>query len=60
MWYYLMDPAVGAIEDAKAGIYNSDKWNNEMPASEADLVRFRNCKIYFAVFTLLMTLCLFA
>ena len=60
MWYYLMDPVVDSIVDAKKGIHNPDKWNNEMPPSDADLVRYRNTKIFLTFTTLALSLCLLA
>jgi alkane 1-monooxygenase len=59
MWWYLMDPMVKSIEDAKKGTANPDSWNNEMPLSEADIKRRINCKIFFAFGSILITGLLF-
>jgi len=59
VWFYLMDPVVKSINDAKEGIKNEDKWNLEMSYSEADLVRLRNVKMYIALVSVFFTLTIF-
>jgi hypothetical protein len=50
MWFYLVDPIVKSIEDAKNGIYNPDRWNREQPMSENDKSRIK--RVYWFLFVL--------
>ena len=54
-YWYVMDPRVRAVEDAKRGVKNTDQWNNENAPSEADKVRYRNCKVYLFFFLSVFT-----
>jgi alkane 1-monooxygenase len=48
LWFLIMDPAVESLEDAKKGIQNEDKWNDEMPPSAADKKRYMIANTYIA------------
>ena len=54
VYFYLVDPMVKSIHDATNGIHNPDKWNEEMPYSEADLKRRRNVNIFIGLVSLLV------
>jgi len=51
-----MNPRVQAIEDAKKGKYNPDRWNNTQPMSEDDKVRDFHAKLYLLFITLYFTM----
>lgn len=48
LFFYLMDPRVKSINDAKDGIENPDQWNNEQPMSEADKRRHKVIMVFLA------------
>lgn len=54
VFFYIMDPMVKSINDATSGIYNPDKWNNEMPYSEADLKRRKNVGMFISFVSALL------
>ena len=60
MWWYIIDPRVDSMQDAKKGIHNPDQWNRTMPRSPADERRHKVALVYFAfvscLFTYLMTI----
>jgi len=59
MFFYIMNPRVEAIEDAKKGKYNPDCWNAAQAFSNDDVWRDRVAKVYFLFISLTFTGLLF-
>jgi hypothetical protein len=59
LFYYVMDPRVKSINDAKDGIENPDQWNNEQPMSKDDEARHKVVIFFLATVSLGITGLLF-
>ena len=55
LFFYLMDPRVKSINDAKSGIHNSDQWNNEQPMSDADKKRHTVVMVFLTFASICIT-----
>lgn len=59
LFWYVINPIVDSITDAKNGVQNKTRWNQEMEFTDDDIKRNRAAQVYFFAIFVFYTCCAF-